>query len=316
MHLFLIRHGETEHNIAGLLAGVSDSRLTNHGALQTQRLGDGLVRGRGIHFTSVYSSDLQRAFLTANEICKAQNKGGNVLHEIEVAKLEVLREQDFGSLELVPWSSRRAQQASDSRVPSPDDPEYKPKETTEAMRRRADSFLDNHLVPLFAIDHELENIVAVVSHGLFLAQLWRALLARFNIKNVIFSSAMASDISSRPFEHMAWSNTGYLELQIRSAQNTYRPSSTSPPPKSDADQETSVFAGATMAIQSINDKRHLLSLKRSRGGIGSATHDRRQQNLETFFKKRKAGGADETKIKADGDDATEFRPQAKRMKRP
>jgi len=39
MRLYLIRHGETVDNVAGLYAGMKDSPLTNHGVEQIKRLG-------------------------------------------------------------------------------------------------------------------------------------------------------------------------------------------------------------------------------------------------------------------------------------
>ncbi|KEF57457.1 uncharacterized protein A1O9_05374 [Exophiala aquamarina CBS 119918] len=220
MHLFLVRHGETEHNVAGLLAGVSDSRLTNHGVLQTQRLGSHLVNQRNLRFTHIYASDLQRAFMTAEEIRKAHASNlEEPTTKPDVVKLQLLREQDFGSLELVPWASRRAQNAFTPESSSLVDPEFRPQETAEAMMHRAECFLADYILPLLAVasaekSSSVQDCVAVVSHGLFLSVLWRSLLT-------------------------------------------------------------------------VNNKDHLVHLKRTRGGVGSAPFDARQKSLEGFFKRPK-----------------------------
>lgn len=54
-------------------------------------------------------------------------------------------------------------------------------------------------------------------------------------------------------------------------------------------QKTSsdVLNGWSTFVQVVNSKDHLNGLKRTRGGIGSAKHDNSQQNIESFFKRRK-----------------------------
>lgn len=39
-----------------------------------------------------------------------------------------------------------------------------------------------------------------------------------------------------------------------------------------------------MKILTIDSKEHLSGLRRTRGGIGSATHDMRQKRIDQFFK--------------------------------
>src|ERR1700761_205792 len=67
MKLYLIRHGETVDNVAGLYAGSRDSTLTNHGVEQTERLGEYLARN-GVKFTHVFASPLSRAYKTAEAV--------------------------------------------------------------------------------------------------------------------------------------------------------------------------------------------------------------------------------------------------------
>jgi broad specificity phosphatase PhoE len=302
MKLLLIRHAESEHNIAGLLyailfgslwpslltigsAGVTDSALTNHGVLQTQRLGSYLADRH--RFTQVFSSDLRRAYMTAKAIEDAQKSKHTDVGDMTVVQLELLREQDFGSFECMPWSSKRSEITTD-KLPKPEDAGFRPKETSEAMAKRADIFLDDYILPQLAIDHELEGIVAVVSHGLMLAVLWKSLLARFGPHTVSLEAEISNKADFRPLEYLpGWSNTGYVELHMV---KTSESAAESIPCSEDASAPASndrpaKLPGWRMVVQSVNRKDHLSNLKRTRGGVGSSTYDTRQKNLEGYFKK-------------------------------
>lgn len=272
MHLLLIRHGETEHNVAGLLAGVTDSKLTNHGVLQAQRLGKFLAADRQLQFHHIFASDLQRAWMTADEVRKGQATHlGRPTIVPEVVKLDLLREQDFGSFELVPWQSKRSDDAFTTKVPSATDPDFKPRETAEQMRDRADRFLDDYIMPLTAVESDAR--VAIVSHGLFLSSLWRAFMARFLTQNISLGPDIAPQGPGRPLEYIgSWSNTCYLEVTIDGRSG------------SDGVDADGAFTSKTMKVLAINRRDHLDNLKRTRG-VGSAAYDARQQSLDGFFKR-------------------------------
>ncbi|KIX94561.1 uncharacterized protein Z520_09607 [Fonsecaea multimorphosa CBS 102226] len=295
MHLFLIRHGETEHNVAGLLAGVSDSRLTNHGVLQTQRLGRYLTTHRNLRFTQIYASDLQRAFMTAEELQRSQVARLSGEGVPGVVRLELLREQDFGSLELVPWTSRRAQDTLDSRVPNPKDSSFRPQETTEAMVRRAESFLGDFILPHFAsaenFQESAQECVAVVSHGLFLSVLWQTLLRKFSTGSVTLGPNVEAWGTNRPLEHLpAWTNTGFLEVTIQKPIPKVADQPRKGQPLISTDIRSSALSGYSMTVHGVNSKDHLLDLKRTRGGLGSSPYDVKQRNLDGFFKRPKPNG--------------------------
>lgn len=282
MRLFLIRHGETEHNVAGLLAGVTDSLLTNHGLVQAQRLGSHLIKDRHLQFSQIFSSNLKRAFRTANEVCLAQNAEHSDL-QIAPIQLALLRERDFGSFELLSWNRSKEVKEKD---PSPDDPDFKPKETAAETKVRADAFLDDSLLPLLALDDESEQFVAIVSHGIFLGALWRALLLRFRPLTVSLHPEAVPPGSRKPLEFLpSWSNTGYLELSVQVTSST---TNERPMPEHDLTTvHSSVLLDATMKVIAVNKKTHLGSLKRMRGGLGSSTSDDKQLRMDKFFKKSK-----------------------------
>ena len=162
-------------------------------------------------------------------------------------------------------------------------PDFKPKETLESMAQRVGSFLDDVIHPLLATDSEDETAIAVVSHGVILAFLWRALLQRFGARSVAISPKVSGLSGSRPLEYLpSWTNTGYLELDIKLA--TARPGpdglpilAVSPTPPKLNDYQ--------MLIKTVNCTDHLKTLKRTRGGLGSSPFDAKQKNLEAFVKK-------------------------------
>ena len=63
--LIIVRHGQTEWNIAGIRQGHLDSRLTSKGVAQAQALAQRLAREK---FSALYSSDLGRAVQTATVV--------------------------------------------------------------------------------------------------------------------------------------------------------------------------------------------------------------------------------------------------------
>ena len=66
--LVILRHGETEHNAAGVWQGQLDSRLSERGRRQAEAVGPAL---RALHPTRVVSSDLSRARDTGESVARA-----------------------------------------------------------------------------------------------------------------------------------------------------------------------------------------------------------------------------------------------------
>ncbi|KAK4163691.1 putative phosphoglycerate mutase [Cladorrhinum sp. PSN259] len=254
MRLFLVRHGETVDNVAGVYAGVRDSPLTVHGVLQARRLATHLAER--LKITHIFSSDLQRAVQTAQAVVDGQSKPNKDSDEpaLHLAQLPVLRERDFGSAEGKRFGAPHADA-----------------ETHEQMRARAARFVQGHLVPLLegsGGSGDGEPVVVVVAHGLILNSLFRVLSARFG------ASVGNSDRRLEP--SAAWSNTGYLEAVV----------------KPDAPEGDIAEASGdrkpqqprtSMSVVGVNVLRHLEGLKKTRGGIGSAQFDKRQRTMDSFF---------------------------------
>ncbi|EEU44051.1 uncharacterized protein NECHADRAFT_65054 [Fusarium vanettenii 77-13-4] len=237
MRLLLIRHGETVDNVAGVYAGSRDSALTAHGVLQAGRLAAHLAEH--VDVDHLFSSDLQRAATTAQAILDAQKRA----NEVKLVVTPELREKDFGSGEGVKFGLAF---------------EFEGEETPEAMRKRCDRFLGEHLGPLL---HE-DSIVCIVAHGILLGVLYKALCARLSHVTIAPGAQARPRPASTPF-HPSWSNTGYLEAVI-----------TALPDTKDRFQ---------MRVDKVNSVEHTKTLKRTRGGIGSAKFDAKQKTMDSFF---------------------------------
>ena len=90
---YIVRHGESEWNVKGLLQGHSDSALTKKGINQAKLVKEAL---KNIHFDAVFSSDTLRASKTA-EIITIEKK-------LTIKTTKLLRERSFGRWEGKPHS--------------------------------------------------------------------------------------------------------------------------------------------------------------------------------------------------------------------
>lgn len=86
--LTIVRHGETEWNIAGRIQGFQNSQLTENGRRQVEMLSEALSHRS---FDAVYSSDQGRAVDTARII--------NRYHSLEIHTDPAMRERNFGVME-------------------------------------------------------------------------------------------------------------------------------------------------------------------------------------------------------------------------
>lgn len=152
--LYLVRHGETEENVAGILQGWLPGTLTARGCMQARQLRDAL---RGRHFDAFYTSDLRRAVQTARILNEA-------LH-LPLQQTALLRERDWGSL-----AGRRIAEIDRHNFP-PD------VESVEHLFRRAAALRD-----MLLRRHDGGRVLAV-SHGLF-ARALQACLRGVEIRDV------------------------------------------------------------------------------------------------------------------------------------
>lgn len=154
LDLYLVRHGETEENVAGILQGWLPGTLTARGREQARQLRDAL---RGRRFDAFYTSDLRRAAQTACILNEA-------LH-MPLQETPLLRERDWGSL-----TGRRIAEIDRRSFPSD-------VESVAHLFRRAATLRDRLLQ-----QHDGGEVLAV-SHGLF-ARALQACLRGVEIRDV------------------------------------------------------------------------------------------------------------------------------------
>ncbi len=136
MKLIVVRHGQTESNVAGVWQGQSDGVLTKLGESQAKKTGLALKSEK---ITFVYCSPLGRARRTSELICDVLDVGfeqNNLLMEANLGSLE-------GTKAEVDWNFR------------PDDVE-----PFSSLIIRAKSFL----AFLFK-KHSSDDVILIVSHG-------------------------------------------------------------------------------------------------------------------------------------------------------
>lgn len=80
----LIRHGQSQANVDGVLAGHTESELTDDGWGQVRRLAKGLFQ---VRLSTLVTSPLERCSDTATEICSIQAEGCQVEVEERVAEV-------------------------------------------------------------------------------------------------------------------------------------------------------------------------------------------------------------------------------------
>jgi probable phosphoglycerate mutase len=96
--LILVRHGETDWNIAGRYQGQADPPLNAKGRAQAESVAAQLI---GTHIDAIYSSDLQRARETAETIgtkLKRPVQIGKELREINQGEVP-----ESGTSEIIEW---------------------------------------------------------------------------------------------------------------------------------------------------------------------------------------------------------------------
>ena len=95
--LTLVRHGQTSANLDGVWHGSSDTRLTEHGQAQADRVA-GFLSDHGADATAVYCSPLSRARHTAEPI--AQRLGVAVHVEPDLSEYDIGRWEGLSFREL------------------------------------------------------------------------------------------------------------------------------------------------------------------------------------------------------------------------
>ena len=149
--LYIVRHGETMHNLENRIQGHTDSPLTLLGIRQAEAAASRLASEK---FDAIYSSDLGRAKATAEIIAS--------YHKLPVRTTELLREANLGVSQGLTRDEFAQRYPEAYRLWREDSVKNRPPgaETLEQVIERCGKFIEQ-----VAIDHvDGENIV-VIGHG-------------------------------------------------------------------------------------------------------------------------------------------------------
>lgn len=282
-------HGLTTGPVwTGHRGNAKNPSLTDNGKIQVDLLARHF-RDHAVRFTYVFSSDLDRASETAQGICQ-QQLGARILAPFQTA---LLKEQAFGALESTRWQSGSPASAT----ASPDalrggEPTYTQEESMASMKSRANSFLNDHILPLMRDKSASEEVIAVVAHGIILQVVWSCLTELFDPRDIHFGPGVQQE-DLGAYVQPTWSNSGYMELDIK-------PLPPAPPlmrnpirvvPYPGAVQ-TSIktpgsvpLAGWSMSVMTVDNTSHLAGAQQvpqSGGTVRNAVHGSRQQTMDDF----------------------------------
>ena len=198
MRVFLIRHGQTEWNVAGRAQGHSDVGLDETGYAQAEKVAS-VLEEEGIH--KILSSDLQRCIETADPLV---NRLG-----IDLQTYTDLRERTFGELEGAHYTEIRAYFSAESRVQGLETFEIRP-EGGESLKDVWKRLGKVHRT----LERESRN-VALFTHGgtcgLLLARLIRSQVA--TASSFRFENGAITELRRRPdgvFQLIRFADTSHL----------------------------------------------------------------------------------------------------------
>lgn len=165
--ILAIRHGETAWNVDTRIQGQLNIGLNDTGLWQAQQVGKALAEEP---IVAIYSSDLDRAFTTAESIAQSNHS----LHQTSGQTYNVLphtglRERHFGHFEGMTWAEIEEQWPTDAKLWRSRDPHWAPQggESLVVLNERI-----TQCVRDIASQHLGEQIV-LVAHGGVLDVLYR-----------------------------------------------------------------------------------------------------------------------------------------------
>lgn len=260
-----IRHGQSTDNVRHVWAGWADAPLSQRGRAQAEALGAYFSQTL---FTKIYASPLKRAATTAAFVLAAQPTP-QPPHDFTI---ESIKEQNFGVAEGKPWSftdyktsKSLSEYISEGKYPAPRPGERFPDgESDEDLAARATQAVDEVIVPHVrsAARAGRAEHIALVSHGLCIGALIRALLKRD-------SSRVAPTREYTGMQNTAWARV-VINMQ-GFADGT---------PIDFADEDTHPLIVTAMDFGRAD---HLVKLKINAGGTGKIAYDPKQRDIRAFF---------------------------------
>lgn len=200
----VVRHGETPWNVERRVQGWEDIPLNETGIRQAQALARHLARARhhGNHIDAIYSSDLQRARMTAEIV-------GQTL-TLPVIVEEGVRERHFGVLQGLVFSTMEVHQPEATRIWKSRDPDAILPEG-ESLRRFHERV--TQAIDAIAARHVGQRVM-VVSHGGAMDIIWRhakqASLQAPREAELLNASINRIKVLPQRWEIIEWGNVTHL----------------------------------------------------------------------------------------------------------
>lgn len=160
--MFVFHSGRTEANSQGIIQGHTNTPLNSTGIEQARALSTTFpVR----EYELIYSSDLARAYMTAEEIVRQGEPPHQTIHSDER-----LRERTLGSLD----GKHGSLFANECKLANlnPDDHTPKGAESLKDLQKRLYDFIENRLLPESASAQK----ILLVSHGVTIREMIKYLL--------------------------------------------------------------------------------------------------------------------------------------------
>ncbi len=200
----VVRHGETPWNVERRVQGWEDIPLNETGIRQAQALARHLARTRqhGNQIDAIYSSDLQRARMTAEIV-------GQTL-SIPVVLDKGVRERHFGVLQGLVFSTMEEHQPEAARIWKSRDPDAILPEG-ESLRRFHERV--TQAIDTIAARHVGQRVM-VVSHGGAMDIIWRhakqASLQAPREAELLNASINRIKVQPQRWEIIEWGNVTHL----------------------------------------------------------------------------------------------------------
>ena len=202
--IYFVRHGQTDTNVEGLMVGQSgDPQLTEDGKNKAFKLGKGLSK---IKFDAAYSSDLTRAYDTAELVLKGANES------LKVEKESNFNDISWGDAEGMSWEeiSKKYNVADMSQCfGNIDDKKFKSPTNAESKYEFCKRF-DNGIKKVLDENPPGANIL-IVAHS-SLAFYLQKIFPESDISGIDNTSVtiVKYDYDNKEFELKDLNDTGYL----------------------------------------------------------------------------------------------------------
>jgi probable phosphoglycerate mutase len=197
--ILLVRHGETDWNKEHRLQGYIDIPLNQEGILQAELLGQALEKEP---IDIVYSSDLSRAFDTANAIAKR--------HSLPIFVDKQLRERNYGEIQGMTYREIEEKLPENHHAWHSRDPHFQPRggETLHEFNERVTNCIQH-----IANQHP-DQIILIVAHGGVLDCMYRHAtqmgLAEKRKVELLNTSLNRLQFDGKNFQIHSWGDVSHL----------------------------------------------------------------------------------------------------------